>query len=609
MKRFALPLLALLISTKLGAQDYRWQQRVEYTMKVALNVKTHKVTGAQQLIYHNNSGDTLTKVYYHLYFNAFQPGSMMDVRSRNLPDPDQRVMDRISKLTEGEIGYQHILSLKQDGADAKYQVEGTILTVYLPKPILPNTKTSFNLEFEAQVPIQIRRSGRDNKEGIAYSMTQWYPKMAEYDYQGWHADQYVAREFHGVWGDYDVSITLDPTFTIGGSGILQNANEIGHGYEDEGVKVKQSKKDLTWHFIAKNVHDFAWTADPEYDHTRIKVPNGPELHFFYQPGEKTTANWTKLKEYAVKHFEFMNKTFGVYPYSSYSIIQGGDGGMEYPMCTLILGEGSFNGLVGVTAHEASHAWFQGVLGTNESLYPWMDEGYTSFASSESMANLFDRKEDPHKGSYSGYFKLIERGLQEPLGTHSDHYNTNSAYGTAAYSMGAIFLQQLKYIVGEDVFYPGMRRYFNTWKFKHPEPNDFVRVMEKESGLQLHWYYRYWILTTKHIDYGIESTKDNQGKTEVTLKREGTFPMPIDLLVTYNDGSKEMFYIPMNEMLGSKAQEDKSVKWTPLDTWNWVNPTYTLSIGKPTSQIESMEIDPGQRMADINRDNNALKLGN
>jgi len=607
MKRLLLlPLLTL--SCTLFAQDYRWQQRVEYKMNVALDVKTHKVTGDQELVYHNNSNDTLRKVYYHLYFNAFQPGSMMDVRSRNLPDPDGRVMDRISKLKKEEIGYQQVLSLKQDGQDVKYQIDGTILTVYLAKPILPRSKSLFTMKFEGQVPVQIRRSGRDNKEGIAYSMTQWYPKLAEYDFQGWHLDQYIAREFQGVWGDYDVTINIDPAFTIGGSGVLQNPNEIGHGYEDDGVKIKKQKENLNWHFVAKDVHDFAWTADPDYVHTKAQVPGGPELHFFYQPGEKTTENWTNLKEYAVKHFQFMNETFGKYPYPVYSVLQGGDGGMEYPMCTLVTGERSFPSLVGVTAHEAAHAWFQGVLGNNEPLYPWMDEGYTSFASSESMAYLFDSKDDPHKGSYNGYFKLIERGLQEPLGTHSDHYNTNAAYGTAAYAMGAIFLQQLKYIVGEDVFYPGMRRYFNTWKFKHPEPNDFLRVMEKESGLQLHWYYRYWILTTKHIDYGIESVIDDQGKTEVTLKRAGTFPMPIDLLVTYKDGSKEMFYIPMSEMLGGKGQEDKSVKWSPLDMWNWVNPTYSFAIDKPVSQIESMEIDPSQRMADINRDNNMLKPG-
>ena len=447
------------------AQDYRWQQRAEYIMDVRLDVKTHKVTGSQKLTYYNNSKDTLTKVYYHLFFNAFQPGSMMDVRSRNISDPDQRVKDRISKLKDDEIGYQHILALKQDGKDTRYKVDGTILEVTLPKAILPGAKTVFDMKFESQVPVQIRRSGRNNREGIAYSMTQWYPKMAEYDFRGWHAYQYVAREFHGVWGDFDVKITIDPSFVIGGTGKLVNADKIGYGYEKEGATIKRADGELTWNFVAKNVIDFAWAADPDYMHDRVQVPNGPELHFFYQKSEKTIANWKKMEGYAVKHFEFMNKTFGKYPYESYSIIQGGDGGMEYPMCTLILGDGSLEGLIGVMSHEAAHSWYQGVLASNEALYPWIDEGFTDFASQESEAVMFGTPvNESHASSYNAYFNLIKRGLQEPISQHSDHYNTNSGYSTSAYAMGTIFLHQLKYIMGDDNFYKGIETipYFHQY---------------------------------------------------------------------------------------------------------------------------------------------------
>ncbi len=606
MRKFYHFAFLVILATPILAQDYRWQQRVEYTMNVSLDVKTHKIKGDQRLVYYNNSKDTLHKVYYHLFFNAFQPGSMMDVRSQNLPDPDKRVVDRISKLHESEIGYQHVLSLHQDGTAIKFSIYGTILEVFLEHPILPQTKSVFDMKFEAQVPVQIRRSGRDNNEGIAYSMTQWYPKMAEYDYQGWHAYQYVAREFHGVWGDYDVSITIDPKYTLAGSGVLQNRNEIGHGYEDADVKVKPAKNNLTWHFKAINVHDFAWAADPDYEHQKIKVPDGPELHFFYQLNEKTSVTWAQLQTYMTKHFQFMNEKFGQYAYPVYSFIQGGDGGMEYPMCTLILGEGSFPGLLSVSAHESAHAWFQGILGSNEALYPWMDEGFTDFACEESMGRLLNEPQ-PHAGSYRSYYKLVETGLQEPMSQHSDHYNTNLAYGTSAYSMGAIFLNQLKYIVGEEVFYQSMRRYYDTWKFRHPEPNDFLRIMEKVSGLQLHWYYRYWINTTKHIDYSIENTFESLGKTEVTLKRIGQMPMPIDLLVTYKDGSKEMFYISLNELLGNKKIEPRSIKWTVLDAWNWVEPNYTFTIDKSMAEIESMEIDPTYSIADIQRENNLLKM--
>jgi hypothetical protein len=594
--------------THTRAQDFRWQQRVEYTMDVQLNVKTHKVKGTQKLVYYNNSKDTLTKVYYHLFFNAFQPGSMMDVRSRNIMDSDPRVADRIAKLGDSEIGYQHIESLKQDGKDAYWVVNGTILEVTLPKPILPNSKTTFDMKFESQIPIQIRRSGRDSREGIAYSMTQWYPKMAEYDFRGWHAYQYVAREFHGVWGDFDVKITIDPSYVIGGTGVLQNPDKIGHGYEATGMKVTRPQGDLTWHFAAKNVIDFAFAADPDYTHETAQVPNGPLLHFFYQKGDKTTDNWSQLKSYSVKHFEFMNATFGKYPYDTYSIIQGGDGGMEYPMCTLITGERNLGSLVGVMAHEVAHSWYQGVLASNEALYPWIDEGFTDFASQESWSLMNSKDiQRSHEESYGAYFALVKSGLQEPISQHSDHYTTNRAYGTAAYAMGTVFLNQLKYIIGTDVFYKAMRSYYSTWKFKHPEPNDFIRVMEKQSGLQLNWYMNYWVNTTKRIDYAIKSVIEKEGDTFVTLERMGEFPMPIDLLVTYKDGTTELLYIPLNEMLGKKLSEDKSQRRIDQEAWPWVYPIYTTKISRKSEDILTLEIDPTQRMADIDRKNNKVEM--
>jgi len=604
MKRILLSASFLLIFYFSNSQDFRWQQRVEYAMDIKLNTQTHRIDGTQRLLYYNNSPDTLSKVYYHLYFNAFQPGSMMDVRSRNLPDPDARVKDRIFKLKEDEIGYQHILSLKQDGKPLTFSVNGTILVVTLAKPMLPRTKSTFDMTFESQVPVQIRRSGRNNKEGIAYSMTQWYPKMAEYDFQGWHAYQYVAREFHSVWGDFNVKITLDPTFVIGGTGKLQNPNEIGHGYEKSGTIVKKSSGNLTWHFVAKDVIDFAWVADPDYTHDKQQVPNGPELHFFYQKNEKTATTWKNMQEVAVKVFQHLNENFGKYPFDTYSVIQGGDGGMEYPMCTLIVGEGSQAGLNGVMAHEVAHSWYQMALASNESLYAWMDEGFTDFASKEAL-NTITNEPIRHAGSYTSYFNLVSSGLQEPAAQHSDHYNTNRAYSTAAYSMGAVFLHQLKYIIGEEAFYKGMKRYYTTWKMKHPEPNDFLRIMEKESGLQLHWYYRYWIQTTKRIDYGIGNITEKEGNTFVELKRISEFAMPIDLVVTYKDGAKELFYIPMNEMMGNKPSEDKSIKQTDYTAWPWVNPTYEVIIKRKLTEIESIEIDPSLRMADIDRKNNKV----
>lgn len=600
---FRLPALLgfVLLASTTTAQEYRWQQRVVYTMKATLDVTSHRVSGSQKLVYFNNSPDTLKKVYYHLYFNAFQPGSMMDERSRAIKDPDRRITDRISRLSDSEIGYQKVLSLKQDGKVTHYEVQGTILTVTLAKPLRPKSKTTFEMTFESQVPLQVRRSGRDNAEGIAYSMTQWYPKLAEYDYQGWHAYQYVAREFHGVWGDFDVMLTLDPRYVVAATGKLINADQVGYGYEKAGTRIQRPAGDLTWHFVARNVIDFAWAADPDYTHDLVRVPDGPTIHLFYQKNEKTADTWLKMRDASVQTFTFLNKTFGRYPYDTYSIIQGGDGGMEYSMCTLILGEGSPEGVIGTMIHEVTHSWFQHALANNESLYPWMDEGFTTFASAEANAAVRGT-ENPHAGSYKSYFSLVSSGLQEPISQHSDHYNTNRAYSTAAYAMGAVFLEQLKYIVGEKNFYKGMLTYFNAWKMHHPEPNDFIRVMEKASGLQLHWYLRYWVNTTKHIDYGIRDVTPQDGKVQVVLERIGEFPMPLDVVVTYSDGTRELFYVPMNELLGSKPAAPGLVR-TDTSVWPWVNPTFTFEVPKALNAISSIEIDPSQRMADLNRSNN------
>jgi hypothetical protein len=597
-------ILFIFFSISAVAQDYRWQQRADYTIDVKLDGNSNLLTGGEKIVYSNNSRDTLRKVFFHLYYNAFQPGSMMDVRSRNIADPDRRVVDRISKLNADEVGYQHINLLKQDGKEVTFHVEGTIMEVTLAKPLLPNTKTTFDLKFEAQVPVQIRRTGRFNREGISYSMGQWYPKLAEYDHQGWHAYQYIGREFHGVFGDYDVRITLHPTFVVAATGKLANADKVGYGYEKPGAPVTRPQGDLTWNFKAKNVTDFAWAADPDYSHDRMQVPGGPELHFFYQ--SKSAENWKKMEPYAVKLFEFMNTTFGKYPYDTYSIIQGGDGGMEYAMCTLILGEGSLDGLVGLVAHEASHAWFQGALASNEALYPWLDEGFTDFAEQEFLAMIANEK-PTHIGSYNSYFTHVKSGNQEPLSQASDHYNINRAYTVAAYSMGTIFLHQLKYVIGEENFYRGMRRYYDTWKLRHPEPNDFIRVMEKVSGMQLKWYMSYWTNTTKRIDYAVRNVISRDGKTYISLGRVGDMPMPVDLVVTLKDGTRHLYYIPLDLTLGSKPIEDTTIERTDLAAWPWVNPSYIVPINYSVEEIALIEIDPSMRMADIDRKNNRLDV--
>jgi hypothetical protein len=602
---FSFTIVLSIHSAQAQSSDGYWQQHVNYTMEVDMNVKNYQYTGTQTLVYTNNSPDTLHQVFYHLYFNAFQPGSEMDVRSRTIRDADSRVADRISKLQPDEMGFLKVANLKQDGKKVDAQTVGTILQVPLAKPILPGASTTFTLDFNGQVPVQIRRSGRNNAEGVALSMTQWFPKLAEYDVEGWHPDSYIAREFHGVWGDFDVTINIDKTYVLGASGYLQNPNEIGHGYQDAGVTPKKTKGDkLKWHFIAPQVHDFAWAADPDYVHDTYPGPNGVVLHFLYKNKPEILDNWKKLQPDTAAFMKFFNEHVGNYPYKQYSVIQGGDGGMEYAMLTLITGERKYESLAGVTAHELAHSWFQHVLASNESKNEWMDEGFTTYISTEAEnVVLNENKSNPHQGSYRGYMRLATSGLEKPQTTHADRYETNFAYGIAAYSKGAIFLEQLGYVIGKDNLAKTLKRYYNDFKFKHPTPNDIMRVAEKVSGIQLDWYLTDWTKTTNTIDYAVKEVNKTEGKTTVTLSRIGLMPMPIDLQVTFDDGSSANYYIPLRMMFGQKPAE--GIQRTVLPDWAWAYPEYTFNI-ENNKTIQKIVIDASERMADINRENNVYE---
>jgi hypothetical protein len=663
MRKLLIPLF-FLSSVTLFAQPDRWQQRVKYTMNIDMDVQANQYKGKQQLEYWNNSPDTLIKVFYHLYWNAFQPNSMMDVRSRrqgsivlgknrsgnDMVDWDARVRDRIANLKPDEIGYQKIASLKMNGRAQKFEYHETILEVELDRPILPKSKVTFEMEWDAQVPLQVRRAGRDNPNtNVRYTMTQWYPKMAEYDYEGWHPTDYIAREFYGVWGDYDVTINIDKNYLIGGTGYLQNPNNIGYGYEEKGAKVtRPAGNKLTWKFSAPNVHDFAWAADPDFKHLTRKAADDITIHVIYNKATQDTwntldaedkaeygsfknyeadwdAQWSRVADAAVTVYPFIRSNFGAYPYKQYSFIHGGDGGMEYPMSTMLAGPG-----LGTAFHEWMHTWYQMLMGTNESLYAWMDEGFTEYAtnlveeyyrqqvvrkglaanpaalrSSDSAAvSALPRY---HAGNYASYFNLAKSGREEPMTTHADHFNTNFAYSIAAYSKGNVFMEQLGYIIGAPVRDKVLLEYYRQWRFKHPNVNDFIRVAEKVSGVQLDWYRMYWVNTTKTIDYSVDSLYESGAATRIRLRRIGQVPMPMDVKITFRDGTSEWHYIPLNLMFGEKPAEEGQAPRKVYPEWKWTHPTYEIETTRRLSDVISVEIDPSQRMADLERKNNRLEL--
>ncbi len=610
MKYILLFAVFVLGSARVEAQ--RWQQHVDYQINVDMDVHKHQYHGTYKLAYTNNSPDTLYKAFWHLYLNAFQPGSVMDVRSRTISDPDSRVADRISKLKPDEQGWIKVNTLNHNGKLLQFEHNGTILEVALAEPIFPGETTVFEMDWNAQIPIQVRRNGRDSREGIDYSMAQWYPKLCEYDEQGWHTNPYIAREFYGVWGDFDVKISIDKNYMVAAGGYLQNTQEVGYGYESPGAQMNIPKGDkLLWHFKTPNVHDFVWAADRDYTQTSIVADDGSIMRFFWQKGKGYDEQWGKFPGIMNRARTIMNEHFGKYPYREYNFIQGGDGGMEYPLATLITGNRGLNSLIGVAVHEQLHSWYQMVLGSNESLYGWMDEGFTSFAetivtSQLTSENLLPGKkaaENPFESTLSSYQALATSGKEEPLTTHADHFNTNYGYSMAAYVKGSVYLLQMEYIVGKQAFEKGLLRYFNTWKFKHPNANDVTRIFEKESGLELDWYKEDWVNTINTIDYAIKSVeKGDRKSTKVVIDRIGRMAMPLDIVVTYSDGTQELFYAPLEGMRGEKQAENKMER-TVLPDHRWVDLSYEFEIPEKIKKVARIEIDPSHRMADIALENN------
>ncbi len=570
---------------------------VQYEMDVTVHPDRHAMEGRQQLTYVNASPDTLSRVFYHLYFNAFQPHSMMAERNRELPDPDPRTAPRIFELGPDEIGYHRIESLTQDGEPVSHHIFDTVLEVALARPLPPGGQTVFDMAFVSQIPLQTRRSGRDSREGIDYSMTQWYPKLAQYDARGWHADPYVGREFYAPFGAFDVRITLPSEYVVGATGVLLNPDEVGHGYASDSLYTATSDS-LTWRFHAENVHDFAWSADPDYLHDVLETEAGYVIRLLYQPD--VAAAWRTLHEVAPKIMAFFEERYGPYLYPQMTIAQGGDGGMEYPMITLVTGKRSPPSLHGVTAHEVAHMWFYGMIGSNEADHAWMDEGFASYATREALAHIREQPRPSHASAMYGVLNLKRFGLFEPLNTPSDWFDTNAAYGVASYSGGEMMLDMLGYVISDSLRDRFLLEYHRQYAFRHAGPHDVERVAEQASGIHLDWYFQQFGDANRDLNYAIRRFRSNphgqEWRATITLKRLGRAVMPIDLQITLEDGSTRWAYIPLGVMRGRKPVPED---WIVAEPWAWTSSEYTLEVMLPVKPRRA-EIDPHLRTPDSNR---------
>lgn len=574
---------------------------VQYEMDVTVHPDRHAMEGRQRLAYANASPDTLSRVFYHLYFNAFQPHSMMAERNRALPDPDPRTAPRIFELGPEEIGYHRIESLAQDGEPVAHRAFDTVLEVTLARPLPPGGQTVFDMTFVSQIPLQTRRSGRDSREGIDYSMTQWYPKLAQYDARGWHADPYVGREFYAPFGTFDVRITLPAEYIVGATGTLLNPDEVGHGYASDSLDADAAAPQadsLTWRFHAENVHDFAWSADPDYVHDVLETEAGYAIHLLYQPDVAET--WATLHEVAPEIMAFFETRYGPYLYPQMTIAQGGDGGMEYPMITLVTGKRSPPSLHGVTAHEVAHMWFYGMIGSNEADHAWMDEGFTSYATREALAHIRGQPRPSHASATYSVLSLKRLGLFEPLNTPSDWFDTNVAYGVASYSGGEMMLDMLGYVISDSLRDRFLLEFHRQYTFRHAGPYDVERVAEQVSGMHLDWYFQQFGDLDWKLDYAIRRFRSHphgpQWRASMTLERRGRAVMPVDLQITLEDGSSQWVHIPLGVMRGHKPVPED---WIVADPWPWTSPEYTLDVMLPV-RARRAEIDPYLRTPESNR---------
>lgn len=617
----------LFISISLHANDSYWQQEVSYQISVSLNESQKLLNGHQILYYHNNSPDTLRKIYFHLYQNAFRKGSYPDQRMRSEGNY------RLANLKPEEEGYCRVFYIKgEKGVELPTYVDNTIMAVDLKQPLLPGKTVRLEMDFTTKIGKAAYRIKARNGQFV---VTQWYPKVCVYDrHGGWHLDQHFGHEFYGEFGTFRVEITLPADFIVGATGILLNREEVLpdslmkrldiRNFKNKPVGEKATTiihtgagETKTWKYLAENVHDFAWTADRTF---RIGTAHWEDVTVYALARESKAALWQDAAEVGARTIRVYSEKIGRYPYPQMTIADV-DQGMEYPMIVMCGGKSpTYNGLF---YHEIGHNWFYGVIGSNETAYPLLDEGFTVFLTNlaeESLEDVvtFQKNRignrypqrfwplDPDfwAGTQRRYILFARTGFEQKVLTHSNRHPDRLSYRNSAYNKPASSLRALQGVLGDSIFFRVMRTYFRRWKFRHPYPEDFQRVAEEVSKRNLDWFFDQWWNRTGTCDYALTSLKnqrqpDGNYRVKIGLKRVGEIFMPVDLSVTLADGTERLFTIPVDEF--SKRVPGITVlpKWYG---WGNFNRRYTAEVVLP-ARAKRVIIDPHRWLPEVNYLNN------
>ncbi len=570
--------MLIVLSIQLGAQEGYFQQKVNYEIDVRLDDQKHYLHGQIKIEYINQSPDTLRFIYFHLWPNGY--------RNNNTAFAKQN--QRVGKLDfhfsdQADIGGIKDLNFSANGEALKEMPDPEnidITKVLLNKPLAPGQKILIETPFTVKIPGSFSRLGHVKQ---SYQITQWYPKPAVYDKNGWHPMPYLDMgEFYSEFGDFTVRITLPSEYVVAATGELQTASEKEFLKTRQATNLKSpegqpdiaSKPDSekTIEFKAKAVHDFAWFADKQFivEQSSVELPSGRTVYTnsYYRP--KYATNWTGSVEYVNRSVLFYSDHVGEYPYPQASAVDGAlvaGGGMEYPMITVIGGVGSKRTLDNIITHEVGHNWFYGILASDERVYPWMDEGLNSFYEMKYMDTYY--KPEPDLPAFMSrnkpvsiaellYLLKADMKNDRPICAHSDAGGMTDYY-LSGYMRPAMALRYLESYLGEAVFKSAMQSYYETWKFKHPGPDDLKESFEKATGKDLGWFFNEVICSNKQAEFKIAGLQRPGNSNNIELKNTGELTMPVPLEVIYADSAP-------NKTIWVEAFENEAIVEVPNSQW-------------------------------------------
>ncbi len=594
-----------------------WQQDVHYVIKARLDDERDLVEAEMGLTYWNNSPDTLHHVFFHLYQEAFVPGSYA-----------RGDRERARKREEPYAGTR-VESIQIDSVQLRTEQDNTVLRVELDRALEPGEKLTFRIHFTTHWSMGMqRRMKLFNAWGWKhYDAVHWYPRIAVYDRRrGWDTQQHLGHEFYGDFGTFDVELDLPHHYVLDATGVLQNEDEVLPTDLRARLDIKNFKdkpwneapsvitqpvegERKVWKFHAENVHDFAFTADPTY---RIGEAEWNGVRCIALAQEPHASGWQNAAEYTAKIINVFSTDFGMYAYPKMIVADARDG-MEYPMLTLDGGrDPDYRSLL---VHEVGHNWFFGMLGNNETYRAFLDEGFTQFLTSwgleridgdtlvqRSPGNFYERKFRQtelvrESEVYYGFQRDAVRDQLPPINVHSDDFGLlgghTGGYGHAYYKT-AVMLYNLQYVLGDELFKKAMRHYVQQWRTCHPYPEDMRQSFTDITGAELDWFFDQWIERDWRMDYAVKAIKRrsrNDGQV-IRLQRKGQMQMPLDVRVTARDGRIYDYHIP-NTWFVKKTGATVLPRWFQQGN---VQRNYLMKVDI-ASGIESVTIDTTDRLAD------------